>query len=179
MRRISILCVAVVAFTLLTGCVPGMVNSYRATVLDGSGQESVRRAVIEIEVGTKVEAYGECFPRSDRCRIVIWLYYPKTSEVAFSSEFAIGSEFFAARGVKSRRIYGTASSTSGASGAYGDKRDATEEIKVFVVDLGETVPKEIELTMPPLRVDGVKHEIPIISFKHSRRPGLEPAIVNY
>ena len=179
MKRITLLCIAAAAFTSLTGCTPGMVNTYRATVLDGSGQESVRRAVVEIEAGTKVEAYGECFPRSDWCRIVIYLFHPKSYEVAFGSEFGFGPDIFTARGVEDRRIYGTGSSTSGASGGYGDHRDEIFDVRVFVVDLSENLPEAIDLEMPPLRVNGVTHEIPIIRFEHSRHPGLEPVIGNY
>ena len=174
MKRIITTWVAIGACLVLLGCVPGITNSYRAAVVDDSSQVSVRRAVIKVMPGVRVEAYGECFPRSDICRIVIDWYYPKSSNVAFASGH------FLARDVKDHgTIYGVASRASAAGGWLGEKRGAVESMMVLVVDLGEQLPQEVELLMPQLKVDGVLHEIPAIRFKHSKGPGLVTIIYNY
>jgi hypothetical protein len=174
MRRIITAWLAIPACFVVIGCVPSITNSYRATVVDDFGQVSVRRAVIRVVPGVKVEIYGECFPRSDICRIVIDWYYPKSSDVAFPAGY------FLARDVKDHgTVYGGASRTSAHIGMYGDKRDEVENMMGLVVDLGERLPRELELLMPQLKVDGVLHEMPVIRFKHSKDPGLLPVIYNY
>ena len=174
MKRTITTCLAMAVCFAFPGCVPSITNSYRATVVDDSGQVSVRRAVIKVVPGVRVEAYGECFPRSDMCRIIIDWYYPKSSDVAFPSGY------FLARGVKDHgTVYGGASRTSAHMGMYGDKRDEVESMMVLVVDLGKRLPRELELLMPRLKVDGVLHEIPIIRFRHSKGPGLVPILYNY
>jgi hypothetical protein len=77
-------------------------------------------------------------------------------------------------------IYGLTNVASGGMGGYGDKRDEAESMMVAGVDLyGEKLPRELELVMPQLKVEGVLHEIPVIRFKHFKGPGLVPIIYNY
>lgn len=175
MKRTITACVAMVACFISLGCVPTISNSYRATVLDDSGQKSVRQAVIKVARGVTVKAYGECFPRSDRCRVVIWWYYPKSSNVAFAAGH------FLARDVNDHgTMYGLTNVAYASMGGYGDKRDEVESMMVASVDLyGEELPRELELVMPQLKVEGVLHEIPVIRFKHSKGPSLVPIIYNY
>lgn len=175
MKRMITAWVIMAACTVSLGCVPAISNSYRATVLDDSGQKSVRQAIIDVAPAVTIKAYGECFPHSDKCRIVIWWHYPKSSNVAFASGH------FLARDVKDHKtLYGITNVASGGMGGYGDKRDEVESMMVAGVDLyGEKLPRELELVMPQLKVEGVLHEIPVIIFKHSKGPSLVPIIYNY
>lgn len=168
---------SVVAFVLavIVGCVPTISDKYHATVLDDSGQESLSEVSIEVAPGVDFFVRGECFPHSDNgCRVVIFWFY----EEGTSFEFAKGQ--FVARDIKNHDIEHSSAHPLEAHPAGRGKRIGVETGEVVVLWLHEkNPPKEFELVMPKLKINGVEKEVPIIYFKHSRGPALTPIIVNY
>ena len=188
MKKLLFSLSSLVVFVLVVlGCShPKAIDKYHITVLGDSKQISVDQAWIHVELndskqisvnqahvlskpGILVDTMCDHPLRKDLCSVRIFWFYPKDSLVEFTKGI------FVARDIKNHSIiYGTCPTGVGYTASRG--RSVNMESGMSVSFGLKELPKEFELVMPKLKVNGVEKKLPILYFKHYQGFKKEPFI---